>query len=122
MKSTIIIEGAHFVQEVLAQLTGDKDNKVAHRNARMAISAVKGQIASLEGAKVKAENNVELAETKLHEASYPIKELVDVDSYISQLSRKKNELSEAKEKLEQIEETIGFYEELLDTFTANNKK
>lgn len=107
-----------FVKEVLARFKGDDNEVVAQRNYRLANAAVKGQLSTLEGKKVKAEVNVETAKEKLDAAKYPTSLIEDGSDYIRNIVRNQESLDEAKEKLETINESIKYFQGLSTEFDS----
>ena len=117
-KSTAVEEGKLFIETVMAKLTGNKDQAIASRNARLAISATKGQISGLEGALVKAEIDVENKKEELANAKYPTVNINDAEAYIQNIANKQNSLDDAEQKLEDVKESIVYFEKQFDEFIA----
>jgi hypothetical protein len=117
-KSTVVKEGKLFIETVMAKLTGDKDKAIASRNARLAISATKGQISALEGALVKAEIDVENKKEALLDAKYPTVNITDAELYIKRIARAQEALDKAIETLEDTKESIIYFEKQFDEFIA----
>jgi len=117
-KSTVVKEGKLFIETVMAKLTGDKDKAIASRNARLAISATKGQISALEGALVKAEIDVENKKEALSDAKFPTVNITDAELYIKSIVRAQEALEAAEETLEATDESIKYFETQLQEFVG----
>tara|TARA_R110002020_G_scaffold104052_4_gene243665 strand:+ start:546 stop:905 length:360 start_codon:yes stop_codon:yes gene_type:complete len=117
-KSTVVKEGKLFIETVMAKLTGDKDKAIASRNARLAISATKGQISALEGELVKSEIDAENKKEMLDNAKYPTVSITDSEQYIKNIVNKQESFDAALEKLEDIKESIKYFEDQLKEFIA----
>lgn len=107
-----------FVKETVARLTGDSTEVIAQQNYRKATSALTSQIAQLNYKKVDAEQKVENAKEALKEAKYPTSLIQDGSSYLDNINNAYFALETAKEELEQIEESIDYYETLQEEFEA----
>jgi len=112
------MEVKSFVKEVIARLEGDDTKVVAEKNYRLANAAVKGQLSTLEGDKVKAEIKVENAEDELKRCKYPTEIIQEGSNYIRRIAANFETLESRKEDLEQIEDSIKFYTELLKEINA----
>ena len=109
-------KGSLFVKQVVALLKGDDTEALANKIARRAISAVEVQIASLKGKIVEAEGEVETATERLHKATYPTQMFTDGASYCSGIIRAQEALDRTKEALENLNETLKFWETQLEKY------
>lgn len=108
-------EVSRFVESVLARLTGDQDKALALKNEKLAISALKTQIALKEGELVEAESNVEAAQENLKEVTFPTTP-ISRDNYVRNLINAQEKLKDAEEDLEVLNETLSFLKETLASF------
>lgn len=107
---------SNFIKQVIAMAKGDEATVIAAKNERKAISSLKGQIASLEGKKVDAENAVEEAKEALHAAKFPTVQIADSKHYLDNIRTKKAAVDAAQEELDAIEDSIEYWTELHDEF------
>lgn len=105
-----------FVNEVLARINGDTDKAIAQKNYRKADAAVKGQISSLESRKVDAEVALETAEEELADAKYPATLIGDNSDYIRGIVRRQEKVDEAKEELDEVNESLNYFKSLHSEF------
>ena len=110
------MEVKSFVNQVLARLKGDDDKVIAERNHRKAVSAVKGQISSLESKELDCEIAVEEAKENLNEAKYPTTLIKDASDYIARIARKQEALDEAEEKLQSVKDSLSYFKTLQTEF------
>lgn len=108
-----------FVRLVLAQLTGDQDTVIAERNHRIAKASVKGQLAALEGKKIKQETIVERAKETLLKAKYPTTEINDGEYYLAIIKSAQYDLDIAEEALADTNHSITYFEELAEEFNKD---
>lgn len=103
-----------YTKEVLARITGDKDQVIAEKNYRKASAQINGQIASLQSKLVEDEQRVEDAQDKLNEAKYPTT-LVDGD-YLNDVVEANDQVEYAQAVLDETNKSIAFYKALLADF------
>lgn len=103
-----------FVKQFVATVTGDDVSAKAEKAFRQAESALKSQIASLNGDTINLEDKVSDAKAKLDLAMInsgnPIS---DRENYISELLRSKNNVTSAEASLETHTKKINFLQETL---------
>jgi len=114
--SNEIKKGQLFIKEVLNRLTGDNTEALAAKISRKAISAVEGQLASLNSKKVDLENTLEEAEENLANAKYPTTVFSSNESYISTILNNQKHVDQATENLEATNKAIEYFNELLASF------
>jgi len=114
--SNEIKKGQLFIKEVLARLTGDGTEALAAKISRKAVSAIEGQLASLNSKKVDLENTLEEAEENLEAAKYPVTIISQNETYISNILTAQRKVNEAKANLEATVEAAKYFEELLASF------
>jgi hypothetical protein len=105
-----------YVDQVLARIRGDKDEETAQRNYRIANSAVKGQIASLEAEKVNAEIALEKAQDALGNAKYPTDLITDTTKFIKDIVVCQYAVDEAEQVLSTVVESAQYFTELFKNF------
>ena len=105
-----------FVKEVMARLKGDDDKVVAERNFRKANAAVRGQISSLESKKVDLEVKLDEASDELLAAKYPTSPIQDASQYVRTIAAKQSNVDRATEELEEVEESLDYFENLSAEF------
>lgn len=113
--------GLSYVEEVLARIKGDKDEATAQKNYRLANAAVKGQISSLEGKIVKSEIELEKAEEALLDAMYPKEIISGSAAFIKSIADCQDRVTEAKTTLEEIEESLKYFQNLHEKFNPVKK-
>lgn len=113
---TTLKKGQSFAKEVLAKLKGDDAEALSQKIARKAISAVDGQLAALRAKEVDLENELEDATEALHSAKYPTVVFTNNSSYIENIRIYQNNFDKAKENLENVKESIVYFETMLATF------
>lgn len=106
----------NFYNECKARITGDQDEVIILRNERKANSGLKNQLASLDLEKVNAEEQIENAKEKLADAKFPKTPIEDVSSYLQSVKDAQQEVDNAVEALEDIEESIAYWSNLKDEF------
>lgn len=100
-----------FVRQFIAAVKGDNTEVEAQKSWRKAESALRAQIATKEGETISLEDKVEAAEEALDSARINNgEEIKDTSKYITNLIKAKNNLTIAKEALEQHLETVNFLE------------
>lgn len=103
----------NFVKEVIAIINGDNAEATALKILRQADSALKTQIASLNGDTIALEDALEEAKEELRLAKYNNGQLItDRNYYVRNLLTAKNNLIEAEAQLEEHLETIAFLDEV----------
>lgn len=104
-----------FVKQFVATVTGDDVTAKAEKAFRQSESALKSQIASLNGDTINLEDRVEDAKSKLELAKInsgnPIS---DRDDYIAHLLTAKNAVTSAENALETHKKKIAFLQETLE--------
>ena len=114
--STTTKKGELFVKEVIARLKGDDVEAKANKIARKAISALDVQIATLKGSMVEAEVQVENKEELLKNAMYPTEIFTNNQDYCESIKYAQSSLDSAKDRLEDIQDSIKFFESVLKKF------
>lgn len=100
-----------FVKQVVAVLKGDDAEAMGQKILRGADSALKTQIASLNGDTISLEDNVEAAAEGLALARINHGQIIsDRNGYVSELLKAKNKLIDAEEALEVHKEKLAFLE------------
>lgn len=111
-----VTKGKLFAKEVFARLKGDDAEAKAAKIARKALSAVEGQLASLNSKKVDLENNLEEAEEALKNNTYPVEIFTNNQGYIESILRAQRGVDVAKEELEAVNTAITYFTTLLSGF------
>ena len=105
-----------FVKEVVAIISGDNAEATGQKILRQADSALKTQIASLNGDTISLEDKVEDAKEALRLARVNNGKLItDRNEYVRNLLNAKNALTDAEEALEIHLEKIAFLQEQYDS-------
>ena len=108
-----------FVKEVVAIISGDNAEATGQKILRQADSALKTQIASLNGDTISLEDKVEDAKEALRLARVNNGKLItDRNEYVRNLLNTKNTLTDAEEALEIHLEKIAFLQEQYDSLDA----
>jgi prefoldin subunit 5 len=107
-----------YIKETLARLTGDKDKVIAEKNFRKNTSAVEGQIARLKSDLVNAEDELDTAQESLKTAKYPTTLSVGGASYIQSVVSAKETVERKQQIVDQINESIKYYQALLAEFNT----
>ena len=113
VKTTIV---KSYVKQVLAFVKGDKDEAIAARNLRIIASGCVSQIGTLGAQKVQAEEAVILAEERLEKCKLSIVDdkvipVNDSSAYFRDIRNYQEQVDDAKEKLENIEKSIIYFQE-----------
>jgi len=104
-----------FVKEFIAIVNGDNAEAAAQKALRQAESALKTQIASLEGDTISKEDAVEQAKETLSKAIVNNGTgISNRDAYVQNLLSSKNNVTKAEEALELHKEKIAFLKETLE--------
>lgn len=103
-----------FAKEVLGRIKGDEAGVLAGKIERKAKNALSSQIAALNSRKVDLETKVEDAEQALENAKYPGVAITSSERYIQDLADAQLTLDEATEELDEIDESIEFYQGILN--------
>lgn len=111
----VVKELGSYGKEFLARLTGDKDAALAAKNERKGRSAIELQIASLKAKEVNDEAALENAEEAFEKAIYPAYEIENGNSYSEGIVVCDTKLKEAKQSLEETQESIKFWQNILQT-------
>lgn len=106
-----------FGKEVLARLVGDNNEVLAQKITRKSMSAVNGQIASLNAQLVDAELEVDNAKERLADAKYPASYPSNNQAYCQAVVDASNRLEDAQDKVDAFKESIEFFEGLLAEHT-----
>ena len=109
-------KGKLFMKEVIARLKGDDAEVKASKIARKAMVSVESQIAALRSREVDVESKVEDCVEELHNAKFPIELIRDNQSYIKGISDAQAKLDSSAEELEDVRESIVYFQELLEQF------
>lgn len=104
-----------FVAATIAFITGDTDTTTALKNERLAKAAIKGQLSALEGALVNAEVKVESSREILEKKIYPVAQIKDQQTYYNEIIEAQKALNAAEKELADIEASISYAQNLLDT-------
>lgn len=105
-----------FVKEVISLIQGDNAEATAQKILRQADSALKTQLASLNGDTIALEDKVEDAIEALRLARLNNGQLItDRNQYVRDLLNAKNTLIQAEEALEAHKEKIAFLTEQHET-------
>jgi DNA repair exonuclease SbcCD ATPase subunit len=98
-----------FVKQFIATVQGDDVKAQAEKVYRQAESALKTQIASLEGDTISYEDKVEEAKENLSNARINNGKLItDRSSYVANLITSRNEVTEATEALDRHKKKLEF--------------
>lgn len=107
-----------YVKQAIASIKGDDAAALAQKNYRTANAATKGQLAALEAKKVRDEDNVAAAQERLDAVKYPAERITNSEEYILDLVHANRVLVSAKDELDSTEESIKFFNDLLEEFDA----
>ena len=113
---SIMKKGETLVKEITARLKGDNDGALAAKIARKAISAVDSQIAALRAREVDLEGSLEDAKEAYKIARAPLEMITDNQSYIREIKKAKETEERAAEELQDVIDSIKYFEELLASF------
>lgn len=107
----------NYLRLALALVQGDKQKANIIRNEKLSKSALKGQLAALDGMKINQEMKVEKCEEEVKNAILNIQGeevhlIASSESWIDNVRRAKNALKKAKEDLEDIETSIQDWTDL----------
>ncbi len=105
-----------YVKELRARITGDKTEVIVQKNYRKATAALKSQVGTLQNQLVDAEGKLEEALDQLEEAKYPTELISNPNAFISKLASKQADVTDATDKLVEVQESIEFYSVLLKEF------
>lgn len=111
-----LTKGKLFLKEVVSRLKGDDAEAKGAKIARKAVSALEGQIASLNSKKVDLENNLEDAQEALSNATYPTEVFTNNQTYVQGILNAQQSVDQAKENLESTEKAITYFTSLLAKF------
>lgn len=98
-----------FIKETIARLTQDDKTVIGEQNYRRVDSGLAGQIATLQGKKIDAENQVADAEEALAKAKYPDYRITDITGYFRSVKQAQEELQSAQDSLAQVVDSIAYY-------------
>lgn len=108
-----------FIKQFIATMQGDNAAVVAEKTKRQAISALKSQIAMLEGSTVDLEENLSTAKDQLSLASINNGTMIsDRNEYVQNLIVSKNNIIECELKLKNHNDKISFLKEQLEFVEA----
>lgn len=110
-----------FVKEVLARMKGDSVTATAEKNYRKATAAINGQIASLQSKLIQEESRVEEAQEALDNAKYPSEAITSDENYVKGIKDKQEAFNTAKENLDNVTESLKYYQDLLKGFDAETE-
>lgn len=105
-----------FLDRMLARFQGNDEKGISKHNKKWAVNAFQQQINALEGQKLQAESNLEAAEEQLEEAICPTFKITDSTDYLQAVVNAKNRVSECKQRVEEINESIEFFQSEKDSF------
>lgn len=109
-----------FVKQFIASVTGDDVQAQAEKTFRQAQSALKSQIASLDGDTINLEESVKEAQDALEGAKINNGELIDDRNYyVSNLISAQNSVTEAEEDLAAHKTKIEFLKKTLAELEAD---
>ena len=114
--SNEVKKGKLFIKQVVAKLKGDNNEELAAKIARKAVSAVESQLAALRSKEVDLENTLDDANELLDGAMFPTEMITDSQNYILKIQRAQEAKNTAEEQLENVKESIVYFEALLATF------
>jgi hypothetical protein len=114
--TTEVKKGLLFIKEVSNKLKGDNVEALAAKISRKALSAVDGQIASLNSKKVDLENSLEEAQEALSEAIYPTTVFSSNEAYIQGILRAQKSVDQAQESLDATNEAHKYFTALVAKF------
>lgn len=109
-------KGKLFIREVIARLKGDDAEVLASKIARKALVALESQIAALRSKEVDLESAVEDKQEALANAKFPTEQITNSQVYVQGISNAQNRLDSAKQDLEDVKESIKYFEGLLNEF------
>ena len=101
-----------YVKQVLAFAKGDNAEVIAQQNYRFAQASFKGQLAALEGQKVKDEIAVEQAKDALAKTIHPTTTISHSESFINRIVDAQRDVDLAEESLARTEESIEYFKAL----------
>ena len=113
---SIMKKGEALVKEITARLKGDNDGALAAKIVRKAISAVESQIAALKAREVDLEGLLEDAKEAYKISRAPLEMITDNQSYIREIKKAKEAEEKAVEELQDVVDSIKYFEELLNNF------
>lgn len=111
-----VVKGKLFIKQVLGKLKGDDNEVLAAKISRKAVSAIEGQLASLNSKKVDLENTLEDAQEGLTNATYPTSVFSDNSNYCQQILHAQQRVDQAQENLEATEKAYEYFSKLLASF------
>jgi phage I-like protein len=101
-----------FRSKVIAKIKGDEAEVTAVTIEKKSKAALNSQVAALSAEKVDAEIKLDDAEGALEDAKYPGKVLTS-EAYLEGLRRAIANVEAAQEVVDEIDESIASYEELI---------
>lgn len=107
----------NYLKELKSRLQGDEKGIIAAQNERKSMSAVNGNISSLEGLIVDQEEVLRDAEEAFNEAKYPVIKITDNSNYISSIKSAYQRVQEAKDTLQNTKDSLKFWKELKDDYS-----
>lgn len=107
------MEKISFIDRVIAAIKGDDATVKAAKIQKKAKSLLKIEISNLENNIIKQEEAIEDAKERYENAVINFGETDFSDSYVERLTECYNEWKKAEDKLEQQNEQLAFYKEVL---------
>lgn len=104
-----------FVKEMISRLTGDSDQAFAAKQARLAYSALQGQINALNGKLVNDELALEEAQENYEKAIYPTVKISEAGSYSRGILQAKNAVTTAEDNLKNTQDSLKVFQDIIDT-------
>ena len=107
-----------YVKQALHFLAGETDKVVAEQNFRSADAAVNGQVFALKSEEVQKEQALANAAKNLDEAKYPQFAIKNTSTYLASIVSAKRNLDEAQAQLDEVKESIVFFQGLSAEFNT----
>lgn len=104
-----------FASKVAAKIKGDDALAIGTKIESKVKSLLASQISLLNSKKVDLKLALDDASERLDDVLYPVKTPVDGESYLYQLKSAKGTVEALEDQIEEVDESIEFYNELLDT-------
>ncbi len=111
-----------FASKVAAKIKGDDAMVIGNKIESKVKSLLSSQISLLNSKKVDLNLALDDARERLDDVLYPTKTPVDGDSYLYSLKSAKSAVELIDDQIEDVDESIEFYQELLDTKFKNDDK
>lgn len=105
-----------FVKEVLARLVGDDNEALAQKIARKSMSALQGQIATLNARLVDNEADLEDAVELFNDAQYPTEYIRENSMYCSNIAVAQKRVWDAENVVQDTKDSIVTFKGILKDF------